>query len=109
MCLMIVQTLHIVISLFNFFGNFHHDSKIFDKAFAYLVPILYNLFVCNLRIFKISLSVCPWQAFTAYSYKHSSLVWKSVNYGQKKFHNIGPWCQSYKSVYTCNLHMLVVS
>ncbi len=23
--------------------------------------------------------------------KHSSLLWKSVNYGQKKFYSIGPW------------------
>jgi hypothetical protein len=35
--------------------------------------------------------VCPSQAFPRYSYKHSSLIIKLVNYGQKKFYNIGPW------------------
>ncbi len=44
-----------------------------------------NFFVQNLRIFTISSSVCPWQAFTVNSYKHSSFVQKSVNYGQKSF------------------------
>ncbi len=49
-----------------------------------------TFFVRNLRIFIISLSVCPWQAFQAWSNKHSSLLQKSINYGQKKFYNIGP-------------------
>ncbi len=30
-------------------------------------PILWNIFICNLRIFVISQSVCPWQAFPAES------------------------------------------
>jgi hypothetical protein len=30
------------------------------------------------------------KAFAAYSYKHSSLVRKSVNYGQKGFISLGP-------------------
>jgi hypothetical protein len=33
-------------------------------------------------------SVCPWQAFPAYSNKHSGLLRKFVNYGQKMY-NIG--------------------
>ncbi len=39
----------------------------------------------NLRVFVISESVYPWQAFQAWSNKHSSLVQKLVNYGQKSF------------------------
>jgi hypothetical protein len=34
---------------------------------------------------------CPWQAFAAYSYKHSSLVCKLKKYGRKMLYNIGPW------------------
>ncbi len=45
--------------------------------------MLQNIFVRNLRFFVISLSICPWQAFPAYSNKHSSLVQKLLNYGQK--------------------------
>jgi hypothetical protein len=29
--------------------------------------------------------------------KHSSLSQKSVNYGRKKFYNIGPWCLGHKT------------
>jgi hypothetical protein len=47
------------------------------------VSVIYEFFV-------ISWSVCPWQAFQAWSNKHSSLVQKLVNYGHKKFYNIGP-------------------
>ncbi len=32
----------------------------------------------------------PRQAFQVYSNEHSSLVRKLVNYGRKKFYNIGP-------------------
>ena len=38
----------------------------------------------------MSESVRPRQAFHAYSYKHSSLLQKFVNYGRKKLYNIGP-------------------
>ncbi len=41
--------------------------------------------------------------------KHSSLLRKSVNYGQKKFYNIGPWAQCYKTFYVLNLRMFLVS
>jgi len=44
----------------------------------------------NLRIFVTSKSVCPWQAFSAYYNKQSSLVWKSVNYSRKSFITLGP-------------------
>jgi hypothetical protein len=47
--------------------------------------MLYNFFVHNLQIFGINLSFCPWQAFQAYSNKHTSLVQKFVNYRQKSF------------------------
>jgi hypothetical protein len=45
----------------------------------------------NLRIFVRRKSVCPWQAFSAYYNKHSSLMRKYVNYSRKKFYNIRPW------------------
>jgi len=55
-------------------------------------PQCYKTFyVRNLRNFVISYSVCTWQAFPAYSNRHSSLVQKLVNYGQKKFYNIDPY------------------
>jgi len=31
------------------------------------------------------------------SNKQSSLIQESVNHGQKKFYNIGPWCHSHKT------------
>jgi hypothetical protein len=40
--------------------------------------------------FFLSWSVCPWQAFPAYSNKLSSLIQKFVNYGQKSFITLGP-------------------
>jgi hypothetical protein len=52
--------------------------------------LLQNLFVRNLRIFVIRLSVCPWQAFLAYCNKHSCLVQKFVIYGQKSFITLAP-------------------
>ncbi len=42
--------------------------------------MILNFFVCNLRIFLINWRLCPWQAFLAYSNKHSSLVRKVVIY-----------------------------
>jgi hypothetical protein len=57
----------------------------------------------TLRIFVISYSVCPWQALTAYSNKHYSLVRKFVNYECKKFYNIGPRPQTF---YGRNLQFL---
>ena len=47
-------------------------------------------FVWNLRIFIISWSACPWQAFQANSNKHSSLAQKLVYYGQKSFITLVP-------------------
>ncbi len=41
--------------------------------------------------------------------KHSSLIYMSVNYGHKKFYNIGPWCQSYMIFYFRNLRMFAIS
>jgi hypothetical protein len=40
--------------------------------------------------FVISWSVYPWQAFTPYSNKHSSLVQKFINYGRKFFLSLTP-------------------
>ncbi len=36
---------------------------------------------------------CPRHDFPVYSYKRSSLLGKLVNYGYKKFYNIGPWTE----------------
>ncbi len=41
--------------------------------------------------------------------KNSSLLRKSVFYGQKKFYNIGPRAQYYKTFYLRNLQMSVIS
>jgi hypothetical protein len=49
-----------------------------------------TFFVRNFRIFVISYSVCPLQAFPAYSNKYSILVQKFVNYGQKSFITLAP-------------------
>ncbi len=75
----------------------------------------------NLRIFVISLSVCPWQAFPAWSNvcgqfglthrhytsmemlaidKHSCLLRKSVNYDRKKFYSTGPRARTSKLFYS---------
>ncbi len=59
----------------------------------------YKTFFHILRMFLVSQSVCPWQAFLFYSNKHSGLVWKSVNHGPKKFYNIGSRCQCYKTFF----------
>jgi len=63
----------------------------------------------NLQIFIISWTVYPWQAFRAYSYKHSSFIRKLKNYGHKKFYNIGPWCQCHKTFFSCSLRMFINS
>jgi hypothetical protein len=34
---------------------------------------------------------------------------KGVTYGRKKFNNIGPWTQSYKTFYVRNLQIFVIS
>ena len=49
-----------------------------------------TFFVRDLRILVVGLSVCRWQAFQACSDKHSSLLRKIVNYGQKKFVTLVP-------------------
>ncbi len=48
--------------------------------------MLWNFFVHNLRTFVIS--VYTWQAFTAYSYKHSSLT-KTRKLRTKRFYKFG--------------------
>jgi hypothetical protein len=62
-----------------------------------------TFYASNLRIFLLSWSVCLWQPFQAWSNKHSSLVGKFVNYRCKKFYNIGPCGQYFKSFYVSNL------
>ncbi len=46
--------------------------------------------VHDLRIFALSQSVCQTRPEKLTNDKHSSLVRKSANHGQKEFHNIGP-------------------
>ncbi len=58
-----------------------------DKSRAQYYETFYSR---NLRIFTQSYSVCPWQAFPAYSNKPSSLVRKLVTYGQKHFKALSP-------------------
>ncbi len=41
--------------------------------------------------------------------KHSSLVQKFVNHGRKKFYNIEPWTQCYKTFYGRNLRAFVIN
>ncbi len=65
------------------------------------VPNFIKLFPRDLRIFVISKSVCPWQAFPIWSSKHSSLVRKSVNLAKKKFYNIGTWMSSHHQRHHC--------
>ncbi len=68
--------------------------------------MLYNFFVCNLQILVRSQSVCSQQALPALPNKHSSLVQKFVNYGQKQFYNICSWAQCCKTfldvIYECS-------
>ena len=89
----------------------------------------------NLRMFKISQTVCLWQTFPAYSNarkvgvypieappglthkhqtklerfardKHSSLLYTLINYWRKMFYNIGPWNRIHNTHYfLCNLCM----
>jgi hypothetical protein len=54
----------------------------------------------NLRIFIIGYSYCPWQAFQAYTNKHSSLLQTIVNVKLKSFITLG---QCYKTFYGRNL------
>ncbi len=60
--------------------------------------VLY-LFVCNLQIFEINLSVCPRVAFPTWSVKHSSLVWKISKLRTKKFYSNGPDVRSRKKYF----------
>ncbi len=39
--------------------------------------------------------------------EHSILLQKFVTYGYKKFYNIGPWAQCYKTFYGLNLQMMM--
>ncbi len=69
----------------------------------------YKTFVThNLQIFVISWSVCHWWAFPVHTNKHSSLVRKSVNHGQKRFYNIGPAAHCHKTFFVRNLQIFVI-
>ncbi len=65
-------------SLLRIFVNYGHKMfrNIGPRAQCYK-----TFYGCNLRIFLISHSVCPWQAFESYSSKHCNLIRTFVNYG----------------------------
>ncbi len=70
----------------------------------------YNTFyIRNLQIFVLSYSIRTWKAFQAWFNKHSSLVWKFVNYGRKKYYNIGPRSQCNKTLFSLLLMLRVKS
>ncbi len=56
-----------------------------------------NFFACNLQFFVISQSVCQTRLEKLARDKHSSLLCKFVNYGRKKFYNVGACVQCYKN------------
>ncbi len=65
--------------------------------------------ICKLRIFVLSQSVCYIRMEMLTKDKYSSLLQKYVIYGQKKFNNIGPWCQYYKTCFVRNLLFLYLA
>ncbi len=80
-------------------GNFRRAAELYTRLQCYKT---FN--DRNLRVFVISLSVCPWQALHTIRLleklawvNQSSLLRKSINDGQKKFYNIDARCQCYKT------------
>jgi hypothetical protein len=65
--------------------------------------------VLDLHIFVLSKRVCRTRSEKLTHDKHSSLVQKSVNQGQKQFCHIGPWGQCYKTFFVCELQIFVLS
>ncbi len=68
-----------------------------------------TFFVCDLQFFVLSSSVSQTRPEKLTNDKHWSLLQKSVIYGQKKFYNIGPWSQCYKTFFCCDLRFFVKS
>jgi hypothetical protein len=69
-----------------------------------LRPMLYKTFYGrDLRFFIIScvFARLSWKSLPRT--KHSSLLQRLVNYGEKKFYNIGPWSQFCKTFNSRNL------
>ncbi len=66
----------------------HRDTGAWGQCYK-------TFFVRDLRIFVISESVCPWQAFSIQSNKHSSLLLKLVNCGQKSLITLDNVCILY--------------
>jgi hypothetical protein len=61
----------------------YYDREKITCSFVTGAQCYKTFFARNLLIFGISLSVCPWLAFPAYSSKRSSLVRQSKHQGQK--------------------------
>ncbi len=83
------------------FGPFAFILKTNHCAF-HLGPMLGNFFH-PLRIFVISQSVCETRLEKLARDKHSSLLRKLVDNGQKKFYNFEPWAQCYETF--CNVNL----
>ncbi len=64
---------------------------LYQKTLPGFNKILVDTMRSGANVIKLSITTFPrfypWQAFQAYSSKHSSLLW----IGHKKFYNIGPW------------------
>ncbi len=65
---------------------FIHITTVYDTSGANVKKLLTSV---NYEFLRLA-SICPWQALRALSNKHSSLVRKLVNYGQKSFITLGP-------------------
>ncbi len=68
-----------------------------------------TFFVRNLRIFVLRWSVYQNRLEKLSKDKNSSLLHKLVNYGHRKFHNIGSWAQCYKTFFVRKLRIFVIS
>jgi hypothetical protein len=68
-----------------------------------------TVYICNVQIFVLSWSVCPWQAFPSQCNKHHILLPKLVNYGQIFFYKNDTRGQCYETFYVCNARNFVIS
>ncbi len=71
-----------------------------------------TFYVRDLWILVLSSSVCQTRPEKLTNDKHSSLLRKSVNYGQRKIYNIGPLMRNHKTSYElffCNFFRKLTS
>ncbi len=94
----------------------------YEKSVTYARKKVYNIgpriqcyktfYGRYLRMFIISQSVCPWQAFPAKSSVQGEtlqLITETVNYGHNKFNDTCPRSQCLKTFYCRNLRIFVIS